>query len=82
MALTSLIEESGKPVGEITTSARVTLEERADGFWITEVHLITRGMNQVITNEEFVALATRAKETCPVSKLYSSATITLDAALA
>jgi osmotically inducible protein OsmC len=82
MALTSLIEESGKPVGEITTSARVTLEERSDGFWITEVHLITRGMNQVITNEEFVALATRAKETCPVSKLYSSATITLDAALA
>ena len=82
MSLTNLIEESGNPVGEITTSARVTLEERSDGFWISEVHLITRGMNQVITNEEFVALATRAKETCPVSKLYSSAAITLDAALA
>ena len=82
MSLTSLIEESGKPVGEITTSARVTLEERSGSFWITEVHLTSRGMNQVITNEEFVALATRAKETCPVSKLYSSANITLDAALA
>jgi organic hydroperoxide reductase OsmC/OhrA len=35
-----------------------------------------------MTNDEFVALAEKAKTTCPVSKLYSSATITLDAALA
>jgi hypothetical protein len=30
----------------------------------------------------FTALAEQSKATCPVSKLYSSATITLDAALA
>ena len=35
-----------------------------------------------MTNDEFVALAEKAKTTCPVSKLYSAATITLDAALA
>lgn len=82
MSLTNLIEESGKQVGDISTNAKVTLERRIDGFWITEVHLTTRGRNQELTNDEFIALATRAKETCPVSKLYSSAVITLDAALA
>jgi hypothetical protein len=37
---------------------------------------------QELSNEEFVAFAEKAKATCPVSKLYSSALITLDAALA
>jgi osmotically inducible protein OsmC len=82
MALTSLIEESGKNPGAIETSAKVTLEQKSDGFWISEVHLITRGLKQEMNNEEFVKLAEKAKQTCPVSKLYSSAVITLDAALA
>jgi osmotically inducible protein OsmC len=82
MALASLIEEEGKSPGEVSTTAKVTLEQKPDGFWITEVHLVTRGINQELTNEEFVALANKAKTTCPVSKLYSSATITLEASLA
>ena len=82
MALTSLIEDAGKPVGEIETSARVTLEQRDDGFWISEVHLITQGRNQSLTEAEFKDFAAKAKLTCPVSKLYSSAVITLDASLA
>jgi osmotically inducible protein OsmC len=82
MALSSLIEEAGKVPGTVETSAKVTLEQRDDGFWISEINLITRGSNQAMTNDEFVALAEKAKTTCPVSKLYSSATITLDAALA
>lgn len=82
MALTSLIEEAGKAPGEVTTTAKVTLEQKPDGFWITEVNLVTRGSNQSLTNDEFVELALRAKVTCPISKLYSSAVITLDAALA
>ena len=81
MSLSSLIEDTGKIPGEVTTTAKVTLEQKADGFWITEVHLVTRGSNQSLTNEEFVELAVKAKSTCPVSKLYSSAVITLDAAL-
>ena len=82
MALSSLIEEEGKVPGTVETSAKVTLEQREDGFWISEINLITRGSNQAMSNDEFVALAEKAKTTCPVSKLYSSATITLDAALA
>jgi osmotically inducible protein OsmC len=82
MALSSLIEESGKNPGVIETSAKVTLEQKSDGFWISEVHLTTRGVGQEMNNEEFVQLAEKAKQTCPVSKLYSSAAITLDASLA
>ncbi len=82
MHLTSLIEDAGKFVGEIETSARVTLEQRDGGFAISEVHLTTRGSNQSMSNEEFIDLANEAKRTCPVSKLYSSATITVDSALA
>jgi len=82
MALSSLIEEAGKVPGTVETSAKVTLEQREDGFWISEINLITRGSNQDLTSDEFVALAEKAKSTCPVSKLYSAATITLDAALA
>ena len=81
MSLSSLIEDTGKIPGEVTTTAKVTLEQKTDGFWITEVHLVTRGSNQSLTNDEFVELAAKAKSTCPVSKLYSSAVITLDAAL-
>ena len=81
MSLSSLIEDTGKVPGEVTTRAKVTLEQKADGFWITEIHLVTRGSNQSLTNDEFVELAVKAKSTCPVSKLYSSAVITLDAAL-
>ncbi len=82
MHLTSLIEDAKKPVGEIETSARVILEQRDGGFCISEVHLITRGSNQSMSNDEFIDLADEAKRTCPVSKLYSSALITLEAALA
>ena len=82
MHLTSLIEDAGKPVGEVETSARVSLEQRDGGFAISEVHLVTRGSNQSMSNEEFIDLANEAKRTCPVSKLYSSAEITLDSALA
>lgn len=82
MALTSILEDAGLSVGSVETSARVTLEQRSDGFWISEVHLVTRGVGQACSNDEFLAYAEKAKATCPVSKLYSSAAITLDAALA
>lgn len=81
MALSGLIEEAGKVPGTIETSARVTLEQKSDGFYITEIALICRGKEQSLTNEEFVELANKAKGNCPISRLYSSASITLDAAL-
>ena len=82
MALSSLIEEAGKVPGTVETSAKVIMEQLPDGFAITQIQLVTRGKDQDMTNDEFVAFATKAKTGCPVSKLYASAEITLDAALA
>ncbi len=81
MALSGLIEEAGKVPGTIETSAKVTLEKKSDGFHITEIALISRGKDQSLNNDEFVALANKAKGNCPISRLYASASITLDAAL-
>lgn len=84
MALTSLIEDAGIDATDvqITTKAVAHLVQKDDGFWIDRVDLHVRGHVPGMDEATFTALATKAKETCPVSKLYSSAEITLDAALA
>lgn len=84
MALGNLIEETGIDMAGVTidTSAVVHLEAKPDGFWITTVDLTTRGTVPGMDEATFTALAEKAKATCPVSKLFASADITLDAALA
>ena len=84
MALTSLIEDAGVDAADvrITTSAVAHLVQKSDGFWIDRIDLSVRGQVPGMDESTFVTLATKAKETCPVSKLYSSAEITLDAGLA
>jgi osmotically inducible protein OsmC len=84
MALSNLIEETGIDMTGVSveTSAIVHLESKPDGFWITTVDLTTRGTVPGMDEETFVELAEKAKATCPVSKLFASADITLDAALA
>ncbi len=83
MALTSALEDAGIDGASITikTEATATLESKADGFWITDIHLVCRGKVPGISNQDFVTHAEKAKKTCPVSKLYSSANITLAASL-
>lgn len=81
MALSSLLDDAGLSEHEVTTDARVTMEENGGRFSITTVDLVTRGRADGIDNDRFVELATEAKNTCPVSRLFASATITLDAAL-
>ncbi len=84
MALTSLIEGTGIDAADIqiNTSAVAHLVRKDDGFWIDRIDLNVRGHVPGMDEATFVALASQAKETCPVSKLYSSAEITLDAELA
>lgn len=83
MSLTNLIEEAGIDGGtvEVRATAVVHLEQREDGFWISRIDLTARGTAPGLDAAQFAALAEQAKRTCPVSKLYSSAEITLDAAL-
>lgn len=81
MSLSDLLEGAGHPATEISTTARVTMEEKDGSFSITTIDLVARGQVEGIDEETFRRLAQQAKETCPVSRLFSSATITLDAAL-
>lgn len=79
MSLANMIEQAGGETDGITieTDAVVHLEAKEDGFWITKVDLTVRGQAPGISREDLETMARRAKETCPVSKLYSSAEITL-----
>jgi osmotically inducible protein OsmC len=83
MSVANLIEETGADMSavQIETSAVVHLESTDSGFAITTIDLTTRGTVPGMSAELFQELAEEAKNTCPVSKLFSSAKITLDAAL-
>ena len=82
MSLSNLVEEAGLDPVAIRTQASVTLEQGVQGFTISRIDLVTRGQVPGLDDAGFRALAERAKATCPVSKLYAAADITLDASLA
>ena len=83
MSLANLLEEAGVDVDalRIETKSTAHLDQTETGFAITKVDLVVRGSGADLEEDVFVALADQAKRTCPVSKLYASAEITLDAAV-
>ncbi len=81
MSLSSLLEDAGYRVHAVSTDATVTMEEAEGSFSITRVALRARGQVDGVTADEFVALAEKAKATCPVSRLFASAEITMTATL-
>ncbi|WP_215761611.1 OsmC family protein [Acetobacter sp. P1H12_c] len=81
MALSLILGEAGLTAKSIDTKAVVSLTKAADGFEIDAVALTLKADVPGTTNEQFQALANKAKTGCPVSKLFK-ATITLDATLA
>lgn len=81
MSLSNVLEEAGHPSDSIETEAKVSLEQRDGGFSITRVDLAVHGAVPGIDQESFAGYAEQAKATCPVSRLFSSAEITLTASL-
>ena len=81
MALSKIIGEADLAATKLATKAQVTLEKVGDGFEINSIHLELRGQVPGMTQETFKELATKAKDGCPVSKLFKGATITLEAML-
>ncbi|MBC7683800.1 MAG: OsmC family protein [Bdellovibrionales bacterium] len=81
MALSGKLGEAGMTATKLATTASVTLEKSDDGFAITAIHLTLVANIPGANKEAFEAAALDAKQHCPVSKLLSSATITLDARL-
>ncbi len=76
MQFSFLLNEAGFTADNIDTNAKVTFE---DGT-ITAIQLDLTATIPNITNEQFQATATKAKEVCPVSKLLKTE-ITLNANL-
>jgi osmotically inducible protein OsmC len=80
MALSLILGNAGLTAERIETAAEITLEKIGDGFQITASHLTVKANVPGTDAENFLKLATQAKEGCPVSKLLN-AKITMDATL-
>lgn len=80
MALSMIMGEAGMTPERIATEAAVSLEQDDGGFSITKIHLTTRVRSPGTDDDAFQDAANKAKEGCPVSKLFK-AEITLDAKL-
>ena len=81
MALSAQLGNAGMTAESIDTTATVTLDKTDDGFGITTVHLDVKAKIPGADKAKFDEATQNAKKGCPVSKLFSGAKITMDAAL-
>jgi osmotically inducible protein OsmC len=82
MALTVGLEKAGATPRSVRTNANVTLEKKADGFWITAIALETDVQADGIDDAKFQEVAAATKKGCPVSKALAAVeNITLEARL-
>ena len=81
MALSAVLGEAGLTAEQMDTKCDLALEKDGDGFAIKKIHLTLKAKIPGASNEVFQDCAGKAKAGCPVSKLFSSAEITLDASL-
>ncbi|MBT33423.1 MAG: OsmC family peroxiredoxin [Thalassobius sp.] len=68
MQLSFLLSEKGYTPGNLDTEAKLTFE---DGT-ITKIQLELVGQVNGIEEEEFIQIAQKAKEICPISKLLNT----------
>ncbi|EPC02718.1 hypothetical protein L861_10255 [Litchfieldella anticariensis FP35 = DSM 16096] len=80
MALSMILGEANLEAESIKTKATVTLDQDASGFSISRIHIDTTARIPGADTSTFEECANKAKEGCPVSKLFN-ADITLDAKL-
>lgn len=81
MALSLILGEAGLTAERMETTAEVTLEKVEDGFAITAIELVLEAKVPGAEVAQFRELANKAKEGCPVSRLFK-APIALKATLA
>ncbi len=79
MALSNVLAEYDLTPDSIETTATVTLDPGS--LTITKVHLDTKASIPGADEAKYKEAAGKAKEGCPVSKLFAGAEITMDAAL-
>ncbi|WP_419828163.1 OsmC family protein [Sphingomonas sp.] len=81
MALSFALAGEGYTDGTLDSDAAVSIEKDGDGFTVTRSALRVTAAIPDIGEDEFQAIASKAKETCPLSKAID-AEITLVAVLA
>jgi osmotically inducible protein OsmC len=72
MALSMILGEAGFTPERIATEATVTLEQKDGSFTITQIHLDVNAKVPNASNQAFQEAAGKAKEGCPVSKLFNT----------
>ncbi|MGR6035222.1 MAG: OsmC family protein [Candidatus Nitrosoglobus sp.] len=72
MALSMILGEAGFTPERIATEATVTLEQKDGSFTITQIHLDVNAKVPGASNQAFQEAAGKAKEGCPVSKLFNT----------
>jgi len=82
MALASALAKSGHPATRIETKATVRLEKVGEGFGITGVDLVTRGVVPGVSSEAFRRAADDMGANCIVSRALKAVPITVKATLA
>jgi osmotically inducible protein OsmC len=80
MALSGQMGNAGLTVGEIRTTATVTMEKLEAGFTLTAVHLDVAVKSPGADPAKFEQAAQNAKTGCPISRVLNAA-ITMDAKL-
>ena len=82
MQLSFFLQEAGHPAAKLTTSAEVTVGPvEGKGNTISKSALTLRGDVPGMEEAQFLELAKKAKESCPVSRALDAIEITLDAKL-
>lgn len=81
MQLSALLTKEGFDVEEVATSADVTVAKNDSGWSITTIALDCVAKVAEIDDDAFQAVATKAKETCPVSVALAGPEISLTAKL-
>ncbi|WP_339899463.1 OsmC family protein [Paraglaciecola polaris] len=71
MALSFALADAGYDDGELSTTAKISLDKTDGGFEISQSALNLTAKVAGISQDEFAKIAQGAKENCPVSKLLN-----------
>jgi len=81
MALSHGLASAGYSPTRVSTSAKVHLERKPEGFRIPLIELVTEAVVPGIEEKMFREQAEAAKKGCPISNLFAGAEIRLSATL-
>ena len=81
MALANTLAKAGHPATRIDTRAVVRLEKVGEGFSVTGIQLVTRGVVPGVSSEEFQRAADDMGANCIISRALKSVPIRVQATL-